>query len=58
MQARRLQDTGKSELLLPDVHVVLDPDKGAIFLPSVLRSSKEHDEMVERFEYVFNSVLV
>lgn len=58
MQARRLQDTGRSEILLPYIYRVLDPEKGAIFLTSVLSLSKKYDEMVERFEYVFDSVLV
>lgn len=58
MQARRHQDTGKSEILLPYIHTPLDPEKEAILLTSALSLSKEHDEMVERFEYVFNSVFV
>lgn len=58
MQARRLQETGKSETLPPYIHIALDPEKGAILVTSVLSLFKEHDEIVESFEYVFNSVLV
>lgn len=47
----------KPEILLPYIHRVLDPEKGAILLTSVLSSSKERQELVERSEYVFNSVL-
>lgn len=56
-QARRLQASVKPEILLPYIPVVLDPEKGAVLLTSVLSFSKEHEELVERSEYVFNLVL-
>lgn len=57
-KACSLQDTGKFVILLPYIHVVLDLEKGAKLFTPVLCSSKEHDEMVERFDCVFNSVYV
>lgn len=56
-KACSLQDTGKFVILLPYIHVVLDLEKGAVLFTPVLSSSKD-DEMVERFDCVFNSVYV
>lgn len=58
MQACALQDTGKSEILLPYICIVLDSEKGALLLTSALNLAKEHDETVERSEYLFTTVLV
>lgn len=45
-------------ILLPYIHIVLDLEKQAMLFTPVISSSKEHDEMVERFDSVFKSVYV